>query len=184
MRALILLHRWLGVAFCLLFAMWFASGIVIHFLPVPALSEAEPIASPAPPDVSGIAHDPADVVATSRITAATRVRLLQRVDGPVYVVSAGSALKTVRAADLADGAVASEQLALTIAADYARRRQVTTSKAQVVGVAPYDQWTFSAAFNAHRPLYRIALKDSLDTKLYVSSITGEVVLDTVRQQRL
>ena len=29
MRALTVLHRWFGVAFCLLFAMWFASGAVI-----------------------------------------------------------------------------------------------------------------------------------------------------------
>jgi hypothetical protein len=34
------LHRWWGVAFCLLFAMWFASGIVMHFVPFPARSEA------------------------------------------------------------------------------------------------------------------------------------------------
>ena len=32
-------HRWWGVAFCLLFAMWFASGIVMHFVPYPARSE-------------------------------------------------------------------------------------------------------------------------------------------------
>jgi hypothetical protein len=30
MRALILLHRWLGAAFCLLCAMGFASGIIMH----------------------------------------------------------------------------------------------------------------------------------------------------------
>ena len=39
-RALATLHRWWGVAFCLLFAMWFASGIVMHFVPYPARSEA------------------------------------------------------------------------------------------------------------------------------------------------
>jgi hypothetical protein len=33
------LHRWWGVAFCLLFAMWFASGIVMHFVPFPPRSE-------------------------------------------------------------------------------------------------------------------------------------------------
>jgi hypothetical protein len=33
LRALTLFHRWLGVAFCLLFATWFASGIVMHFVP-------------------------------------------------------------------------------------------------------------------------------------------------------
>lgn len=39
MRFLAALHRWWGVAFCLLFAMWFASGIVMHFVPFPARSE-------------------------------------------------------------------------------------------------------------------------------------------------
>ena len=41
MRALVLLHRWLGVAFGLLFAMWFVTGIVMHFVPFPALTETE-----------------------------------------------------------------------------------------------------------------------------------------------
>jgi len=36
MRLLVVLHRWWGVAFCLLFAMWFATGIVMHFVPFPA----------------------------------------------------------------------------------------------------------------------------------------------------
>jgi hypothetical protein len=40
MRLIATLHRWWGVAFCLLFAMWFASGIVMHFVPFPARSEA------------------------------------------------------------------------------------------------------------------------------------------------
>jgi hypothetical protein len=39
MRLLTTLHRWWGVAFCLLFVMWFASGIVVHFVPFPARSE-------------------------------------------------------------------------------------------------------------------------------------------------
>jgi hypothetical protein len=39
MRILAALHRWWGIAFCLLFAMWFASGIVMHFVPFPARIE-------------------------------------------------------------------------------------------------------------------------------------------------
>src|SRR5215469_14626720 len=39
MRMLATLHRWWGVAFCLLFAMWFASGIVMHFVPFPERHE-------------------------------------------------------------------------------------------------------------------------------------------------
>lgn len=32
------LHRWTGVAFCLMFAVWFASGLVLALVPFPALS--------------------------------------------------------------------------------------------------------------------------------------------------
>jgi hypothetical protein len=39
MRLLATLHRWWGVGFCLVFAMWFASGIVMHFVPFPARNE-------------------------------------------------------------------------------------------------------------------------------------------------
>jgi hypothetical protein len=39
MRVLAALHRWWGVAFCLLFAIWFASGMVMHFVPFPARIE-------------------------------------------------------------------------------------------------------------------------------------------------
>lgn len=39
MPLLATLHRWWGVSFCLLFAMWFASGLVMHFVPFPARHE-------------------------------------------------------------------------------------------------------------------------------------------------
>ncbi len=80
-RTLILLHRWLGVAFCLFFAMWFATGIVMHFVPFPALTEAERFGGLAPIDVRAIRHGPAEAVAASALKDAERVRLLQRSDG-------------------------------------------------------------------------------------------------------
>ena len=47
MRFLATLHRWWGVAFCLLFAMWFASGAVMHFVPFPERHEI-----PATPEMT------------------------------------------------------------------------------------------------------------------------------------
>jgi hypothetical protein len=47
MRALATLHRWWGVAFCLLFAMWFASGAIMHFVPFPERRER-----PVTPDIT------------------------------------------------------------------------------------------------------------------------------------
>ena len=44
MLTLQLLHRWLGITCCLFFAMWFASGAVMHWVPFPELSESERVA--------------------------------------------------------------------------------------------------------------------------------------------
>ena len=85
MRALILVHRWLGILFCLLFAMWFASGIVMHFVPFPSLTEAERIDGLAAIEASPDLRSPAE--AAGAVKDAARVRLLQRDDGPVYLVS-------------------------------------------------------------------------------------------------
>jgi PepSY-associated TM region len=184
MRALILLHRWLGVVFCFFFAMWFATGIVMHFVPFPALSEAARFAGLPPIELARVAKGPAAAVAASGIAGVTRVRLVQRSDGPLYIVSSSSALKALRAADLGDGAVQSDQLALTIAKEYARRRRLTDTHAAVDGRTRYDQWTVAGRFDPHRPLYRVALNDDAGHELYVSSATGEIVLETTRRQRV
>ena len=183
MGALTLLHRWLGVALCLLFTMWFATGIVMLFVKYPALSEVDRINALAPVDIRKAAHSPGEAVVASSVKDATRVRLLQRSDGPVYIVSGASGADAINAGDLSNAAVRSEQLALAIAVDHARRRGIAVSQATLAGLADYDQWTLPGGFDVHRPLYRIALNDGQGTDLYVSSVTGEVVLDTTRRER-
>jgi hypothetical protein len=184
MRTLILLHRWLGVAFCLLFAMWFASGMVMHFVPFPALRETDRIAGLAPIDPAQIVQGPAAAVAASAIIDAARVRLIARPDGPVYLVTGPSGVAAVHSVDLSVAAVASAQLALQIAVDHAARRGLPVSNAAVAGRAAYDQWTVPNGFDRHRPLFRVALNDAAGTELYVSAMTGEVMLGTTRHQRL
>ena len=183
MRALILLHRWLGVSFCLLFAMWFSTGIVMHFVAFPALTEAERIDGLTPIDPSRGPYDPAAAVNASGIKDATRVRLLRRSDGPVYVVTGPSGVRAVRADDLTNAAIKSTPSALLIAEAAARQRGLNISKAAPADVRDYDQWTVPNGFDRHRPLYRIALNDDAGTELYVSSVSGEVVLDTTRRER-
>ncbi len=182
-RALILLHRWLGVSFSLLFAMWFSTGIVMHFVPFPALTEAERINGLASIGSSQVPYDPAAAVNASGIEDATRVRLLRRSDGPVYVVTGRSGISAVRADDLTNAAIKSVPLALMIAEAAARQRGQGSSQVAFVDLANYDQWTVPNGFDRHRPLYRIALNDTAGTELYVSSVTGEIVLDTARRER-
>ncbi|MET4255541.1 hypothetical protein ABIC09_000469 [Bradyrhizobium sp. S3.12.5] len=183
MGAIVLSHRWLGIAFCFLFAMWFASGIVMHFVPFPSLTEAERFAGLAPVERAQPVMSVADAVAASGIADATRVRLIQRSDGPVYVVSGPSRVRAVHASDGADASVEFPDVALAIAQDHARRRGFDAANATIVARADYDQWSVPNGFDRHRPLFRVALGDAAGTEIYVSSRTGEVVLDTIRSER-
>jgi hypothetical protein len=183
MHALTLVHRWLGIPLCLLFAMWFASGIVMHFVPFPALTEAERIAGLAPVDLSRVLRGPGEAATASGIKDAARVRLLERSDGPVYLVSGTAGTAALHADDLSSARVASERLALAIATDHARRRGLDVTHAMLAELAASDQWTVPNDLDPHRPLYRIALNDGPGTELYVSSTTGEILRDTTRRER-
>src|SRR3954447_25620022 len=131
MRALTLLHRWLGIPFCLLFAMWFASGIVMHLVPFPSLTDAEHFAGLAPLDVTKVLRGVDEAIRAAGAGGAARVRLLQRIDGPVYVVSSSTGLVALHAADLGDATVRSNGVALAVALDHARRRGLEPAIAQV-----------------------------------------------------
>lgn len=183
MGAIVLLHRWLGIAFCLLFEMWFASGIVMHFVPFPSLTEAERFAGLAPLERGPAIMPVAAAVAASGITAATRVRLIQRSDGPIYVVSGTALTRAVRASDGRDATVTSADVALAIAQAHARSRGIDAAQAEIIARRNYDQWSVPNGFDRHRPLFRVALGDEAGTEVYVSSLTGEVVLDTTRSER-
>ena len=177
------IHRWLSIPLSLLFAMWFASGIVMHFVPFPELTEAERFAGLAVLDPPAVKRSPAEAVAESGFHDVSRVRLWQRCDGAVYLISAASGMKALRADDLRSAGVRSSKLALAIAAQHAGLRGLDPTRASVVELADYDQWTVPNGLDPLRPLYRIALNDAAGTELYVSSHTGEVLRDTTLHER-
>jgi uncharacterized iron-regulated membrane protein len=41
-RWLYIIHRWIGIFSCLLFAVWFLSGLVMIYVPYPALKLGQP----------------------------------------------------------------------------------------------------------------------------------------------
>jgi len=83
MQALTLLHRWLAVPLAPLFAMWFASGIVMHVVPYPALSEGERTAGLAPIDLARVTHGRRDAVVASGIADA---------QGEIVVIAGGNGM--------------------------------------------------------------------------------------------
>ena len=155
----------------------------MHFVSFPALTEAERIDGLAPIDPSHVPNNPAAAVDASGIKDATRVRLLQRSDGPVYIVTGRSGVRAVRGDDLTDAGKIRATGADDRRSSGAAARTRHCHSQRVVEFANYDQWTVPNGFDRHRPLYRVALNDDAGTEFYVSSVTGEVVLDTTRRER-
>jgi hypothetical protein len=183
LRPLVVTHRWLGIVLAPLFAMWFASGIVMHFVPFPQLSESERLSGLSPLELESSLHAPADAVIALGMTDVRRIRLMRRADGPVYIISGTSGSAALRASDLAPAGVTSDMLALVIGADYARQHSIKAADSGKLTLIDHDQWTVAERYHRYRPLYRLALDDDAKTEVYVSAKTGEVVLDTTRWER-
>ena len=72
-----------------MFAAWFASGVVMIYVPFPSLPDAERIARAEVVDVSTVTSLPAALAATG-INSADRLRLLEYQQRPILVVEGHS----------------------------------------------------------------------------------------------
>jgi uncharacterized iron-regulated membrane protein len=174
-------HRWIGIASCLLFAMWFVSGLVMMYVAFPNLTERERLA--ALPDIAwdNVQLTPDRAMAAAGLTHYPRdLRLNMLNDEPVYrLLDWDGRRQTISARDgRAIDHIAPEQ-ALAVA-----RLHPAAANAQLAGTIDRDQWSVTARFDPLRPMFLIALGDAEGTQLYVSARSGEIVLDTTRSERI
>jgi len=178
-RWLYIVHRWIGIVTCLLFAIWFVSGLVMVYVPFPGLSRAERLAGLASIDWRQIRLGPVEALRAAGITAPPRTLALEmRGDRAVWRIDPwGGEQVTVSASDGRPPAAADAREAARTAAMFAG--------APVTLIAPIerDQWTVPGSFDRHRPLWKASLAGSGSRVLYVSSKTGAVVLDTNAHER-
>lgn len=174
-RGIAWFHRWTGVALCAAFTVWFASGLVMVFVPFPGLSDADRRGS-----AQAIAR-PAGLIAPSIALAAggggETLRLVSVAGRPVYVTGDAE----LRAIDANTGTglpPISAEAARTIAADFA-----DAPVASIDGAFRYDQWVVHNRFDPWRPLFRVSIDDADGSQLYVSAVTGEVVQRTRAAER-
>jgi len=172
-----LVHRWLGIGGCVLMALWFASGMVMLFIGYPKLTPGERLAGlPAlqgDPALRPVSSLPAELRQAPERLALTTVR-----GEPAYVVRGG-------AHPGAWSAHTGKALA-TINAAGAARAAAQFSNAPATGAAvpiDEDRWTHSRGLDGHRPLYRVDVGGAQAGVVYVSSRTGEVVLDAPQYQQ-
>jgi uncharacterized iron-regulated membrane protein len=69
------------------------------------------------------------------------------------------------------------------AAEEVARRFLRSRAPATVETIERDQWTVAGGYDAHRPLHRVRFEDPAGSVIYVSSTTGEVVLDTNAHER-
>ncbi|MEZ5489303.1 MAG: PepSY domain-containing protein [Gammaproteobacteria bacterium] len=180
---LFFIHRWIGIFTCLLFALWFASGIVMMYVEYPELTVEERIKNAFPIEFSQLNLSPSEafssIGSTSSISSITLTSVLGR---PAYLASLqGQGLVTVFAdvGDTLRGLAQGEAINATENSGYAST-QINPSYG---GLITRDQWTVSSSLHPYRPLHKVFLNDSDGTVLYVSDVTGTVVRDTGQHER-
>lgn len=179
-KAVIFLHRWLGVCLCTLFLLWFCSGIAMMYWNYPAVSAADRLAHEETLDGSGINLSPGDAFAKLKSDRPPAdVRLVVFDGRPAYRFRNGRTESLVYADTGETLAACPPDLSLQIASAWTRqpelaaRREINTEE---------DQWTVSGQFRALRPLRKYSWPDG--QQIYVSTVTCDVVQYTTRASRV
>jgi hypothetical protein len=181
-KFLILTHRYLGIAVCLLFVMWFVSGIAMIFARgMPSLT----------PDAR-MQHLPVLNMAAIQLTAAeaaekaeldrapNRVTLLTVMDRPAYRFSTGRSSVTV----FADTGDPLDEVGQFDAVKIASRfTGLADTQLHYAGeLLEPDQWTLEE--RRLLPVHKVIVDDAAHTHLYISEETAEVALMTTRGSRV
>ncbi|MBX3563547.1 MAG: hypothetical protein KF730_03115 [Sphingomonas sp.] len=176
-RWLYLIHRWIGIATCLLLAMWVISGVVMMYVPYPSLTAGERMAGLAPIDWSRVKQLPDPSLRADASGHPRGIVLEQGAQEPVWRVRTGTGEQVISATTGAALAPIDERAAARIAGQF--------GKASVTRVTPVerDQWTVAGGYDRFRPLWKAELNGADGRILYVSSVTGAVVQDTLAGER-
>lgn len=179
-RSLIFLHRWLGVALCLFFLVWFPSGIGMMYWEFPSVTPDMRLDRAAPLRADDVRLCPAGAWATLREAAAPlRARLLIFDGRPLYRFETRAGERLVYA-DTGErrGDVSAEQAA-RIASAWAGQ---PAAAATVDMLDDADQWTVAGSFRSLRPLWKYSWPNG--DEVYVSPKSGEVVQYTTTSSRV
>lgn len=174
-RHLYLWHRWLGIALCLLMALWLVSGVVMLYVGYPKLTPSERLGHlPVLP-----AACCAEVPGQWAQTPLQRLRLTSLGERPFYLLELVDGRRVTLDARSGEPLErADETWVLAGARQYAGDLSLTYR-----GQFDEDVWTHSRTLDAHRPLHRVEVGDIEQHWLYLSGKTGEVVLNASLQER-
>src|SRR5687768_5697060 len=176
-RLLIVMHRWLGVILCLLFLLWFPSGIGMMYWTFPGVTDADRLERSPALDASQVRLSAAEAYATLNAGAPPSSVRLNTFDGrPVYRFGGGRVVYADTGE--AQGEV-SQLMVRRIAATWTGR---PIGEAQADRVRAVDQWTVGDDIASLQPLWKFSWPNG--EQVYVSQATGEVTQYTTTASRI
>jgi hypothetical protein len=180
-RFAVFVHRWLGVALCLVFLLWFPSGIAMMYWGYPSVSADDRLARAPALDRSKVHLTPAEAYARLDPDAPPPdTARLNTYDGrPAYRFRAGGSSAIVFADTGEERGDVSMDLVARIASAWTSQPANTASVTEVTAV---DQWTLQTNIGSLQPLWKYTWPNG--EQVYVSQASGEVVQHTTRASRL
>ena len=145
-RSAIFVHRWLGVALCVVFLIWFPSGIGIMYWDYPGVSTGDRLERSPALDASKVRLSAEEAYAQD-----CRRALCRRRSGSTHSTAApftGSARKRIVYADTGDAQIdVSPELMLRVASAWTGQ---PANAARIEAVEEVDQWTVGGVFRSGR----------------------------------
>lgn len=167
-------HRYLGLAFSILFLVWFLSGFVMMYKGFPNLSTQEKLMGSSPVRFRPDPLNPHKAMELAQLPGhLTSLRIASILQWPVYRLQDHQGNTETIFADNGNLLQKLDQYhAICIAKEFLGgdvkiKHAVLTDR--------LDQWTPRTRFLPHLPLYKIFIDDPEKTVVYISSTTGEVV---------
>ncbi|MCU1385118.1 MAG: hypothetical protein JWL71_3815 [Acidobacteria bacterium] len=177
-RLVIIVHRWLGVALCLLFLVWFPSGIGMMYWDFPSVTAGDRLDRSPALDPSSIRVSPAEAYGRLRQPQPPAQVRLNVYDGrPVYRFRSGRGELLVYA-DTGERPVVTPDSMRRAASAWTAQ----PAAAATITAVDVDQWTVQGTYRALQPLWKYSWADG--QQAYVSETSGDVVQYTTSASRL
>lgn len=184
LKSLIFAHRWVGIVLCLVFLLWFPSGIGMMYWTFPGVSAGDKLDHSLKLDPAKIMLSPTEAAEKLGVQANPTGIRLNSFDGrPVYRIGGGGrgggSARIIYADTGEEQTEVSTEMLDRIASSWAGK---PLAEAKKISVEEPDQWTVAGALRNLRPMYKYTWPDG--QQVYLNGLTGEVVQYTTFGSRV
>lgn len=174
------MHRWLGVGLCLVFLMWFASGLAMMYWSYPEITAADRVSREKAIDGAQIHLSPAQAYARLQTDSpVTEAKIVMLGGRPIYRFRFERGDAAIYADTGEEAPDFPPELTRRVAEEWTSQ---SASAASVQENTEEDQWTVSGEFRRLRPMMKYSWPDG--EEVYVSTVTGRVEQYTTRRSRI